>query len=192
MTDLPSVADRGYTHIMSKQLDGDNPDIALLGFFRDSPLHGYELHRRLQETGGMALVWTVKQAQLYARLDALESEGLLSSTLEPQETRPPRRVYSLTDLGRVVFDAWLVQPAPRPHEIRLGFMRKLYFARDAGPETLHRLVVAQKTLCSDWMDRQAAVPGQSDFAARVREYRRGQLAMTIVWLESLLHPLEEK
>lgn len=140
----------------------------------------------------MGFVWRVKQAQLYARLDALEAAGLLSSELEPQETRPPRRVYRLTTRGRDAFDTWLSQPVEQPHEIRLGFMQKLYFAHDAGREVLHRLVVAQMRICNEWLDRQADAPDQSDFNARVRAYRRGQLAMTIVWLESLLHSPEEK
>ena len=176
---------------MSNQSPSNDLDLALLGFCREEPLHGYELHRRLSDAAGMGFVWRVKQSQLYARLGALEDAGLLAGDLEPQDARPPRRVYHLTDRGRAAFHHWLIQPVPRPHEIRLGFMQKLYFVRDAGPDVLNSLVVAQMRICDEWLERQGDMAGQSEFTARVRAYRRGQLSMTIVWLESLLHPLEE-
>lgn len=161
-------------------------DLALLGFFRDGPLHGYEVHRRLADANGLGLVWCVKQAQLYAHLAGLEARGYLRGVLEPQDGRPPRRVFHLTERGRETFEAWLAAPVARPRAIRLEFMQKLYFARAAGETAVARLVAEQRAVCESWLARQAEQPGESDFAAAVHAYRRGQLQSTLDWLDSLI------
>ena len=39
-------------------------ELALLGFVRHEPHHGYEIYRRLSETPEFKLIWRVKQSRL--------------------------------------------------------------------------------------------------------------------------------
>ena len=48
---------------------------------------------------------------LYAHLGQWEGAGLVAAHTEPQEGRPPRKVYRLTAEGQAAFHAWLRQPA---------------------------------------------------------------------------------
>ena len=71
--------------------------LALLGFVRRQPRHGYDIYRQLSQAPELRAVWRVKQSRLYALLARLEGAGLLSATSEPADGRPPRKVFRLTE-----------------------------------------------------------------------------------------------
>ncbi len=64
--------------------------------------HGYLIEEYLKSLG----FWSVEMSTLYRTLRQLEKEGLLLSTWEPGPTGPARRVYSLTDTGRLWLEHW--------------------------------------------------------------------------------------
>lgn len=160
-------------------------EYALLGFMHDEALHGYEINRRLSETHELRLVWRVKQSRLYALLSRLEDEGLLAATLEPQDGRPPRKVYHLTAAGRRAYDRWLTQPVQLPREMRLEFMLKLYFSLQEGPQTATWLIERQLEVCDRWLATQAGSETPGTFARAVRRYRRGHIEAIREWLARL-------
>src|SRR5712692_2813615 len=123
---------------------------ALLGFLRERPMHGYEIHHLMIDPAGLGLVWQVKQSHLYAMLDKLESDGFIAGRQETQNMRPPRRVFRLTPLGRRALQAWLGRPVSHGREVRLEFMAKLYFARREGPERVAELLMLQRQVCGEW------------------------------------------
>ena len=73
---------------------------ALLGLVRQRPMYAYEIHQTLAQAEALGLVWQLKQSQTYALLARLEDAGYLASTLEAQDSRPPRKVLQLTPAGR--------------------------------------------------------------------------------------------
>ena len=160
-------------------------EYALLGLVHDEPLHGYEINRRLSETPELRLVWRVKQSRLYALLARLEDEGLLDATLEPQDGRPPRKVYHLTSAGRRAFGRWLTQPVQLPREMRLEFMLKLYFAQIDGPETARQLIDSQLAVCEGWLVTQTEHETPSAYSRAVHRYRRGHIEAIREWLARL-------
>jgi len=161
-------------------------ELALLGFVRREPLHGYEIYRRLLETPELHLVWRMKQSRLYALLTRLEGEGLLQATREQQGSHPPRKVYHLTPAGEAAFGRWLVEPVRLPRKMRLEFMLKLYFAGAEGAETVMTLVQAQQLVCAAWpaagVDDEAV---GSAFGRAVRLYRRKHIEAIRGWLAEL-------
>lgn len=160
-------------------------EYALLGLVHDEPLHGYEINRRLSETPELRLVWRVKQSRLYALLARLEDEGLLDATLEPQDGRPPRKVYHLTSAGMRAFGRWLTQPVQLPREMRLEFMLKLYFALHEGREVALRLIDSQLEVCEGWLATQTDSETPSDYGRAVHRYRRGHVEAIREWLARL-------
>jgi PadR family transcriptional regulator, regulatory protein PadR len=64
--------------------------------------HGYLIEEYLRSLGFLSL----EMSTLYRTLRQLEKDGLLLSSWEPGPTGPARRVYSLTDMGRVWLDQW--------------------------------------------------------------------------------------
>lgn len=170
---------------MNNYVVGDlSVELALLGFVRRRPSHGYEIYHELSHTPELRLVWRIKQSRLYALLARLEEGGLLRATLQPQETRPPRRVYHLTTEGEAAYRKWLEQPVAQPREMRLAFMLKLYFAMEEGQEAAVRLVERQQAVCAGWLATQSDTP-DAPFLRAVRAYRRAHIEAIRGWLASL-------
>lgn len=98
---------------------------ALLGSMLSRPRHGYEIMQFLDSFLGST--WHVGTSQLYTLLKNLEKRGLLSSSVKNQESRPSKRVFSLTPSGREVFLGWLHSPAQHVRDLRIEFLAKLFF-----------------------------------------------------------------
>ena len=73
-------------------------DSLVLGALDDGPAHGYEIARRIKARSEEAL--SVGEGLLYPALHALEREGYVAAEWVPQEGKPNRKVYRLTDTGR--------------------------------------------------------------------------------------------
>ncbi|MFF1909281.1 PadR family transcriptional regulator [Kitasatospora sp. NPDC058218] len=72
--------------------------LAILGFLRDRPLHGYELRRHLAALTGH--VRPISDGTLYPAIKRLEADGLLLRSTEPGTAAAPRHTLHLTDAGR--------------------------------------------------------------------------------------------
>ena len=77
--------------------------LAVLGAAQE-PMYGYSIAKRI-ERGGDGLS-SNKQSAIYPVLRNLHAAGLLDSHVEPSVAGPPRRYYTITDLGRAVLEAW--------------------------------------------------------------------------------------
>src|SRR5919108_5240389 len=64
--------------------------------------HGYWIEEYLRGLGLIGL----EMSTLYRTLRQLERDGLLRSTWEPGPAGPARRVYGLTESGRLWLDSW--------------------------------------------------------------------------------------
>lgn len=80
-------------------LKGNTPTL-ILAVLSHGPRHGYGIAREieLRSTGALSL----GEGSLYPALRALEREGLVSSSWEPQERGPARKMYTLTEAGHAV------------------------------------------------------------------------------------------
>ncbi len=175
-------------------------EYALLGLLWNGPRHGYELHRAFAADQELGAICRLEQSQLYAFLKKLEQLGYLEGQLEPQEGRPPRRVLILTKAGRQVFRQWVEAPTPRPREVRLLFLLKLYFARSFGTETILTLITRQMEACQAFLKKLQETPAGpergtapspldnatlQDFRVIVHQARIRQIEATIGWLAEL-------
>ena len=161
-----------------------SPEIALLGFLLTESLHGYEIHRRLTQPDGPGVVWHVKRSNLYAMLDRMESAGWVTSQSELADPRPPRKRFTLTDSGRLVFETWLTKPVAHPRELRQTFLLKLYFANLAGAEPTRQLLMAQQALCDQWLSLEPS--SAEPFTQIVLSYRLHQIQAARLWLAECL------
>ncbi|MBN2001951.1 MAG: PadR family transcriptional regulator [Anaerolineae bacterium] len=159
---------------------------SLLGFLAEQPMHGYELHRQLSVAIGLGVVWHVKQSQLYAILTRLEERGYIAYTLEPQDMRPPRKIYELTPAGEAAVQSWLQSPVEHGRDFRMEFLAKVYFAQRRSPAILRTLLKAQREQCGAWqVDLQAKVGALSpqSYEAWVQRFRLGQVQAMLQWLD---------
>ncbi|MBN8888042.1 MAG: PadR family transcriptional regulator [Rudaea sp.] len=96
----------GHLWKFQKELSAGTVSLVLLGVLARarSPMYGYQIAKRLEETGGGVL--SGKQSALYPVLRNLAAAELLESIVEPSVTGPPRRYYRITALGRRVLREW--------------------------------------------------------------------------------------
>lgn len=160
---------------------------ALLGFLLAGPLHGYELHQRMQDAHKLGLVWRVKQANLYALLSKLETDGLVEAELIPQPARPPKRLLRLTEAGQKSFMTWLSTPVTHGRDVRIEFLAKLFWAQQTGSAATRHLLARQRDVTRRLL---AQVVGElpddnaaQRYAMLVNEFRCGQLEAMLRWLD---------
>jgi PadR family transcriptional regulator AphA len=162
---------------------------ALLGYLNQRPMHGYEISQHLANSEGLGAVWRLKQSQLYALLSKLEEKGYITATIEPQDARPPRKVYHLTEEGKITFMKWIQSPVLHGRQIRLDFLAKLYFARRVDISLAKALIERQREVCYGWLDElhssDPLLPseGDSSYEWLVNQYREGQVQATLKWLD---------
>ena len=161
-------------------------EYALLGFVYEQPTHGYAIYQQLSDPPGLWQVWRMKQSQLYALLTKLEDEGYLVTTLQPQAARPPRKIYSLTAVGRTTFEQWLVTAVTHGRQMRLEFLAKLYFAYRQGPAIVQPLLEQQIRACRRWLAEAQTQPTTTQaadpFADAVYQFRLTQIESFLTWL----------
>ncbi|MGD8227201.1 MAG: PadR family transcriptional regulator [Desulfobacteraceae bacterium] len=118
-------------------------EYVLLGALFLGPKHGYEIIQFLESA--LESTWEVSTSQLYVLLKRLEHDGLLESNLETQETRPSKRVFSLTPKGKKAFFGWLRSPVEHIRDLRIEFLAKLFFFRSFSLKGGSELIEAQIT-----------------------------------------------
>lgn len=163
-------------------------ELALLGFLRQQPKHGYAIHQELSDPAGLGPVWQIKLSQLYALLGKLEEAGYVTTTTEPQENKPPRKLFHLTETGAAAFRDWQQSPVGHGRSLRLEFLVKLYFARLEGAEATARLLAAQRAQCAEWLANEQEIVAEERGNGRrygrlVHQFRLGQIQAMLAWLD---------
>lgn len=104
--------------------------LALLG-----PLSGYDLKQVCDHV--LAPMWGVVQSQVYKELRRMQELGWVEMEREEQESRPDRKVYSVTSKGYTALRGWQAQP-PEVFQIRDELLLKVLFGSFASPADLAR------------------------------------------------------
>ena len=158
---------------------------ALLGLLLDQPSHGYDLYQRFSDPVGLGQVWHLGMSQMYADLKTLEARGWVSARTEQQDTRPAKKIFTLTPAGRAVFEEWMAKPSRGLREMRAEFIVRLYFARHRGPKAITALVAREKgTLRQELKDLKSSSSGSDGFVRAVNLFRTSQINAAITWLKS--------
>ncbi len=115
---------------------------AILGLLEQGPMTGYEL-KTLWFDRTIAHFWSSDHTQIYRTLDKLAEQGLVDSHIEYQDERPNRKVYTITEAGRVEFKKWLGTEQP-PATVRDAFMIQLFFGAKLSNTALIELLEREK------------------------------------------------
>ncbi len=122
----------------------------ILGLLKSQPMHGYEMFQKF-EGSTLGEIIRLEMNQMYAFIKKLEKLGYIETTLETQETRPPRKIHSLTPSGDAIFHEWLTQPVEKPRDIRILFLLKLYFVQKFMPHTMSNLINQEISACNSFL-----------------------------------------
>ena len=78
---------------------------ALLVSLSERPASGLDLARRFDKSIGF--FWQASHQQIYKTLGRMEKDGWVTSTVVVQQGRPDKKVYDVSDAGRLAVQAWL-------------------------------------------------------------------------------------
>ncbi|GAC58808.1 putative PadR family transcriptional regulator [Gordonia hirsuta DSM 44140 = NBRC 16056] len=92
-------------------------ELAILGLLLESPMHGYELRKRL--TGLLGAFRAFSYGSLYPTLRRMQADGLIAEDDTPGTTgtkvRRARRVYRLTPAGETRFNELVADTGPQTY-----------------------------------------------------------------------------
>ncbi|CAH0527216.1 PadR family transcriptional regulator [Vibrio hippocampi] len=83
---------------------------------------GYDITKEF--SANIGYFWKASHQQVYRELNKMASSEWVTCTLEPQEGKPDRKVYAITDAGRVALSQWFEQATVHP-TVRDEFAAKL-------------------------------------------------------------------
>jgi PadR family transcriptional regulator AphA len=93
----------------------------VLGLLAQQSLSGYDIKRFLR-----SLSWLIDVpsfGSLYPALHALLKDSLVTVEVIPNQDRPPRKIYTITDAGRRALQEWMRQPDPPNTSLRAFVLR---------------------------------------------------------------------
>jgi len=101
---------------------------AILGILNAAPMTGYDLkHRAFDQT--VQHFWPADQSQIYRTLNQLEDSGWVSKSVEEQDDRPDRNVYSITEEGLRALMDWLKSDQAVP-TLRDPLLVQIFFGQE--------------------------------------------------------------
>jgi DNA-binding PadR family transcriptional regulator len=110
---------------------------AILGLLSWQPLSGYDLKKIFADS--TTLYWSGNNNQIYRSLVQLHDDALVTKAVEHQESSPSRKVYSITDKGRVKLRDW-VMTTPELPDLRHSFLIQLEWANQLSDDELDGLL----------------------------------------------------
>ncbi|WP_262691819.1 PadR family transcriptional regulator [Kordiimonas aestuarii] len=109
-----------------------------LGILSLGDTTGYDIKKMVAE-GAFSFFSEASYGSIYPALTKLTDEGLIDCRTETQESRPDKKIYSLTQAGRKALEASLTH-APKPDRNRSEFLAALLFAEAVSPERIEDLI----------------------------------------------------
>lgn len=97
-------------------------DHAILVSLAERPATGYEIGQQFDRSIGH--FWQATHQQIYRTLKKLHTDGLVTYRDIPQDGRPDKKVYTVSDTGRDLLRDWVSSPTPL-HPLRSDLGVKL-------------------------------------------------------------------
>lgn len=122
---------------------------AILGFLEFRPLTGYDLKKYFDQS--IAHFWSATKSHIYQALEKLEKDGFVVSRIIPQEGKPNRREYRITEAGRVELRRWLTSPLPLG-QLREDWLIQVFFSHENTNEEIVTLLGARRQTILERLD----------------------------------------
>ena len=124
-----------------------------LGMLTDGEASGYDLKKQFEST--FAHFFAAGYGSIYPALSALATEGLVECQEVPQDGKPDRKVYRITETGREHLLSALGNPSPT-HKVRSEFLAMISFAHLMTNEQIEQIIANRIAEIDEYMDMFAA------------------------------------
>ena len=100
---------------------------ALLGLLSRNSMTGYQIKQKFASS--IVFFWDAHISQIYRELSGMKKKGWVSCKIQPQNGKPDKKIYSITDTGKKEFLNWLRDcSVPSSETIKSEFLTKIFFA----------------------------------------------------------------
>jgi PadR family transcriptional regulator, regulatory protein AphA len=177
-------------------------DYALLGFLNYHPYTGYDL-KKIFDTS-VRHFWPADQSQIYRTLARLMEQGLAEMEKVPQEDKPDRKLYSITDAGRAELLKFLAGPPPMG-DARSAPLIQVFFAgqlsdkevleKFEGYAATMRAILSQYEQVTDKIgpfQEEIASPREHFFWLLTLENGIRNMRANLEWAESVIERIKNK
>lgn len=167
---------------------GQTLELAVLGLLHETPLHGYELRKRLN----LLLGWSrlLSYGSLYPALKRMLRAGWITevSTLSPGVSRRQRIVYQITPAGTELFGQEITDAGPSAWEDENFNMRFAFFSRTESDVRV-RILEGRRSRLQERLDRALSNRGPAGTDRYVSELQRHSIESVereVRWLTDLI------
>ena len=106
----------------------------LLGFISYGPQTGYDLKKHMDNS--TQFFWRARLSQIYPTLKKLAEDGLVEAIVVPQQGKPDKKVYLITEAGRAALLDWLAEPMDKLSLTKDPALLRLFFSGALDKEML--------------------------------------------------------
>ena len=164
-------------------------DFAVLGLLHESPMHGYELRRRLN--AALGAFRALSFGTLYPCLKALLQSGLIVEDAQVAPTgKRPRITYALTEAGRDEFarQAARIDPAAWEDD---GFELRVAFFSRTDRDTRLRILEGRRSRLEERLDTMRSSAQRSrdrmdSWTAALQRHAEDSTEREVRWLTELI------
>jgi DNA-binding PadR family transcriptional regulator len=169
---------------------GETLELAVLGLLHESPMHGYELRKRLNAVLGWGRV--LSYGSLYPALKRLLRAGWIAEHVDDTPvSRRQRIVYELTGAGNERFASLMAEAGPSAWEDDSFDVRFAFFSR-TDFEIRLRILEGRRTRLQERLER---VQGQLErtqkqmdrYATELQRHGVEQVEREVRWLSELIN-----
>jgi len=163
-------------------------ELAVLGLLHESPLHGYELRKRLN----LLLGWgrLLSYGSLYPALKRLLRSGLINevTATTPGVSRRQRIVYQITPAGRQYFGEQITDTGPAAWEDDTFATRFAFFSRTDADVRL-RILEGRLSRLQERLDRaqHSSRGGDDRYLSELRRHSIESVEREVAWLTDLIN-----
>jgi DNA-binding PadR family transcriptional regulator len=163
-------------------------ELAVLGLLHESPLHGYELRKRLNLLLGWGRV--LSYGSLYPALKRLLRAGWITevTATSPGVSRRQRIVYQISPAGRQFFGEQITDTGPAAWEDDGFNMRFAFFSRTDADVRL-RILEGRLSRLQERLDRarHAGRQGDDRYLSELRRHSIESVEREVRWLTDLIN-----
>jgi len=158
----------------------------ILGFLMQKPMTGYALKKAFAIS--FSFFSGLSYGSIYPALKKMEQNGLISMQLKVQKNAPNRKIYTITQDGKVQFKSSLKTPFA-PERFKSSFLSHLFFFTHLSPE--ERAVVSDGYLqvIQDQQKQLEAV--RSDVKAAADPFQRFCFQFGVRFFQDLANNVSE-
>lgn len=165
---------------------GATLELAVLGLLHESPLHGYELRKRLN----LLLGWTrlLSYGSLYPALKRMLRSGWINevTTTSTSVSRRQRIVYQITPAGTEFFTSEITEAGPAAWEDESFNMRFAFFSRTDANVRM-RILEGRRSRLQERLDRALSTRGGSDrYVTELQRHAIDSVEREVRWLTDLI------